>query len=653
LSGNIVSAGALSRLWPVLVGLIVLAGCGGGSSTSSTGSGTPAVTLSPTSLTFSSAVGVASAAQTVTITNSGTASLTFSSFTLSSTTFSETNTCGTGIAESGTCTISVTFTPTSTTTVTGTLTLTDNAGNSPQTVSLTGTGTSASLSPTSISFTGVAVGTSSAAQSVTLTNASNNALTITSIAATTGFSETNTCGSSLAANGTCSISVVFSPTASGTITGTLTVVDGAGTQTVSLTGTNSFANTAQVTVGFGPNGNTENPETNYYNNIYTTVTVCEPGTTTCQSINNVLVDTGSVGLRILASQLTSVSLKSITDTDGDALNECVEFGTLDYTWGPVAMATVQIGGETASQVPTASGGTANSGIPIQIISNTSSVPNGAECTQDGGSNENTVALLGSNGLLGIGNFPQDCVEGGTNYCTSSSSDELYIVCSNSSCAYASVPVQDQVWNPVAAFSSSDTNGLSLYLPAIPATGAANNAVTGTLTFGIGTESNNVIPSTANLYQLDEYGYFGSATFAGVTYTSASSYGSFLDSGSNGLFVSDYSTLSAALKTTVSDCTYDNADIYYYCPSSTLTVPLTVAGTNGTSTTVDLSIANALSLFSSGNSTFNNLGGESGGTGASTDSWDLGLPFFFGKTIFFGISGTTVGSVTSTDGYYAF
>jgi hypothetical protein len=79
----------------------------------------------------------------------------------------------------------------------------------------------------------------------------------------------------------------------------------------------------------------------------------------------------------------------------------------------------------------------------------------------------------------------------------------------------------------------------------------------------------------------------------------------------------------------------------------------VAGTNGTSATVDFSIANALNLFSSGNSTFNNLGGESGGTGASTDSWDLGLPFFFGKTIFFGISGTTVGSVTSTDGYYAF
>ena len=56
-------------------------------------------------------------------------------------------------------------------------------------------------------------------------------------------------------------------------------------------------------------------------------------------------------------------------------------------------------------------------------------------------------------------------------------------------------------------------------------------MTGTLTFGIGTESKNAIPSTANVYQLDEYGYFGSATFAGVTYTSANSYGSFLDSGS--------------------------------------------------------------------------------------------------------------------------
>ena len=91
---------------------------------------------------------------------------------------------------------------------------------------------------------------------------------------------------------------------------------------------------------------------------------------------------------------------------------------------------------------------------------------------------------------------------------------------------------------------------------------------------------------------------------------------------------------------MSDCTYDNTDIYYYCPSSTPTVPLTAAGTNGTSTTVYFSIANALNLFSSGNSTFNNLGGESGGT-ASTDYWDLLLPFFFGKTIFIGITGTSV------------
>lgn len=645
MSATIISAGIPSRLSAVLVGLVLLAGCNGGSSK------TPTVTLSATSLTFSSSLGVESDAQSVTVTNSGTATLTFSSFTVSGN-FSETNTCGTSLAAGESCTISVTFTPTSTSKVSGTLTIKDNTNGSPQTVTLTGTGTSVSVTPTTLAFSGAAVGTSSPPQSVTLNNVGTAKLTITSIAISGDFSQTNTCGSSLIPGGSCTISVAFTPQGSGPWTGILTIVDAVGTQTVALTGTNTGSNTAQVSVGFGPNGNTSNPETNYYNNIYTSVTVCEPGTTTCQTIDNVLVDTGSVGLRLLATQLTDVSLKSVT-IGGEVLNECLEFGSLDYTWGPVAMATVAIGGETASQVPTASGGTVNAGIPIQIISNTSSVPTGAECTQNNGSNVNTTALLGSNGILGIGNFAQDCVEGGTNYCTSDSTDELYITCSNSSCAYASVPVEDQVWNPVAAFSSSDTNGVQITLPSIAATGAANSSVAGTLTFGIGTQSNNAIPSTSNVYQLDEYGYFGSATFNNVSYTSSNSGGTFFDTGSNALYVSDATTLQSALGSGVSDCTYNNTDIDYYCPSSTLTVPLTVAGINGTSTTVDLSIANSLSLFSTGNSTFNNLGSESGGTGASTDTWDLGLPFFFGKTIFIGIAGTSVGGVTSTDGYYAF
>ena len=96
----------------------------------------------------------------------------------------------------------MTFTPTASGTRTAAVTLTDNATGSPQTVSLTGTGTApaASLSPTSLTFASQAVGATSAAQTVTLNNTGNAALSITSIALTganaSDFAQTNTCGSS-------------------------------------------------------------------------------------------------------------------------------------------------------------------------------------------------------------------------------------------------------------------------------------------------------------------------------------------------------------------------------------------------------------------------------------------------------------------------
>jgi hypothetical protein len=442
---------------------------------------------------------------------------------------------------------------------------------------------------------------------------------------------------------------------SGTLTGTLTIVDGAGTQTVALTGTNTVANTAQVTVSFGPNGNTENPETNYYNGIFTTVTVCPPGstsTTNCATIPNVLVDTGSVGLRVLSNLLvtptgSSVTLPTITDTNGDVLYECVEYGDLSYTYGPVGLATVQVGGETASQVPAASGGTANSGIPVQVITAGATAPSGAQCTLDGGPSDNTVSVLGANGYLGVGNFPQDCATATTNSCTSYETDELYFLCPSTGCEYVGVPLEDQVWNPVSAFSV-DNNGVSLQLPPIPAAGQAT--ATGTLTFGIGTETNNAIPSGATVYELDDYGSFGSATYNGVTYTSTNSGGSFIDSGSNALFVSDETTLGTT------DCLVSGADIGYYCPSSTLNLSLGLTGSNGTSTTVSLPIANALDLFSNTSfAAFNDLGGASciPTTGSpctsATDYWDIGLPFFFGRPIFVGISEGT----QYPNGYWAF
>ncbi len=322
------SFGALMRLLAVMVGLTVLVGCNGGSSSSSS-PGTPAVSLSASTLTFSGQfVGSTSAAQVVTVTNSGTATLNFSSITVSGQ-FGESNTC-TSVSAGGACTVNVTFSPTQTGALTGTLTLTDNASGSPQTVSLTGTGTSVSLIPSTLTFTGTPVGTPSSPQGVTLNN-TGSLIILVAISITTGsstFSEANNCGPSVAPSGTCTINVTFTPAATGTVNGTLTVtynylgVAGAGTNlTVALTGTSSGSNTVSVTVGFGPNGYS-NTADSYYNGIFTTVSVCEPGTTTCASVPNVLVDYGSTGLRVLSSAISSVTLPLINDGSGDNLYEC-------------------------------------------------------------------------------------------------------------------------------------------------------------------------------------------------------------------------------------------------------------------------------------------------------------------------------------------
>ncbi len=656
MSAKTLSTGSLSRLFAVLVGLAVLAGCSSGSSSSSTSTGTPAITLSPTTFTtFTSGVGVASAAQSITVTDPGTGALTFSGIA-TSTGFSQTNTCGTGISAGGSCAISVTFTPTAPGTVSGTLTITDNASGSPQTVSLSGTATGASVSPTSLTFSGVAVGTTSAPQPVTLTNNGTSALTSVSVSTSAPFAQTNNCPASLAASATCTINVTFTPTSTTGATGTLMITDSAGTQPVSLTGATSTSNTVAVTVGFGPNGQSGQ----YYDGIFVSATFCTPGTSTCVTVPNMLVDTGSVGVRVIASSLTGVTLPVINDGSGNDLNECTMYGDGSFNWGPIESATVQIGGETASQVP---GGTASSGIPIQIIS-TDAVPvavqDASQCVPSTTTpDEDTVALFGANGVIGIGVQPQDCVYGGVNDCASASQNDPYWLCSSTgNCQQAGVPVNDQAWNPVAAFSSADINGVVLTLPSIPVAGQATvpgPGQTATLTFGIGTESNNAVPSTAAFYELDQYGYFGSSTYNGVSYTSANSGGTFFDAGSNSYYVSDAATLGTSV------CT----DNDYYCPSSTLSIPLQVFGTNGTNTTLDLSIANAGTLFTANPSfaAFDDLAAPScvaatnAPCSASTDTWDLGLPIFFGKTIFFGIGGTTEGGATSgtmsTNGYYAF
>jgi len=226
---------------------------GGSSSNCSSGCGTVfsldlgqggggAVTLSHTALVFAKQViNTTSAAKKITVTNSGNVPVVFNNVAVSGDFAVSANTCIGTLAVGKKCKISVTFTPTQLGPFTGTLTITDDAANSPQTVALSGSGVlPVTLSPTSATYSKRTVGTTSPAKTFTLTNYQTVSLDNIAIGTTGDFAvSTTTCATSLAAKSKCTISVTFTPQATGTRTGQLSVSDSASNspQTSSLTGT--------------------------------------------------------------------------------------------------------------------------------------------------------------------------------------------------------------------------------------------------------------------------------------------------------------------------------------------------------------------------------------------------------------------------------
>jgi FG-GAP-like repeat/Abnormal spindle-like microcephaly-assoc'd, ASPM-SPD-2-Hydin/FG-GAP repeat len=205
----------------------------------------PAVTLSPSGLNFADQpAGTASTVKTVTLTNSGDATLSIASIVANGD-FAVANTCKSSLAPGLACVISVVFKPSASGTLTGTVTISDNAGNSPQSIALTGTGTSpaVTLTPNDLSFGPVLAGASVVATPVLLTNSGTAPLSISSIAFTGtdsgDFSQQNNCGSTVAAGTACTIDVTFKPTAGGSLSATLAVADNASgsPQTVGVSGT--------------------------------------------------------------------------------------------------------------------------------------------------------------------------------------------------------------------------------------------------------------------------------------------------------------------------------------------------------------------------------------------------------------------------------
>jgi|HubBroStandDraft_6_1064221.scaffolds.fasta_scaffold44815_2 hypothetical protein len=365
------------------------------------------------------------------------------------------------------------------------------------------------------------------------------------------------------------------------------------------TGTNpSVSNVQPISVNTGPSAAAP-LNSPYINGAFTSVTVCVPGSTTnCQTISGILVDTGSSGLRVLSSALT-ISLPQQTASDGSPIVECLPFIS-GITWGPVQTADMTIAGEEAKS------------LPIQVIgsSNFSTIPAG--CTSFGPP-EDDLATLGANGILGVGSFPQDCGSA----CTTSgaSNPGLYYSCPASGCAVTTESISSQVQNPVVLFAK-DNNGVIIELPAVS---GAETSVSGSLIFGIGTESNNGLGS-ATVYTIDPSTGNFTTVFNGTSYADAS----FIDSGSNALYFLDSNT------TGIPTCTDAS---FWYCPTATQNLSATNQGTNGASGSVNFVVANADTLTANlSTGVANGLAGPDPGT------FDWGLPFFYGRNVYTAIEG---------------
>lgn len=357
------------------------------------------------------------------------------------------------------------------------------------------------------------------------------------------------------------------------------------------------AGTNQMQVSVGTCG--------YINQPCVSVTLCQPGTSNCQTIPNILLDTGSYGLRLFKEKVT-LTLNPVTDGSGNPLAECMAYAGGNSQWGPVVRADVQLGSETAAN------------IPIEVIDPTfGNIPTSCKNTQA------TPGSLGFNGILGVGLFMQDC---GPN-CANSATNNVYFSCSGSTCTSTAAPLDSQVVNPVAKLPTSN-NGVMLHLPGVSDSGAPN--VQGVLYLGVATAQDNTPSGSVTVFPVDGGGNFHTV-LNGTTYSSA-----FIDSGSNVIFFP-----SSSLPTTC------NRAQGYYCPPTLQSFSATQAGSSGTpSQVVNFNIMNADAALDPNNPNyvFNNVGGPLG------NSFDWGLPFFLGRMVYVGLEGRS--SSLGTGPYWA-
>jgi hypothetical protein len=327
---------------------------------------------------------------------------------------------------------------------------------------------------------------------------------------------------------------------------------------------------------------------------------------------------------VLSASLLA-ALPPPTTSGGQPIFECAPFAD-GYSWGPLATANIEFTSDEKA-----------SSVPIQIIEDVNVPPVPADCVNAAGTDyaESTPATFGANGILGVGTLLQDC---------GADCAEETIPGSSGTCSDITMSVAGQLQNPVAVLAGTDNNGVAIALSAVSPTGAV--AASGTLYLGVGTESNNALGS-ATVFQVDTlYGQFLDTQYAGVDLP-----GSVLDMGSNGYF----------FNSGIVQCTSEDLS-GFYCPSSTLAEAAVIQGESsvtfegqtaieGVRTGAQLPIQFDIGNAESFNGSFAALP-EIGATG-SNGSFDWGLPFFYGKTLFVVFQGKSAVGSSQAGPYMAF
>lgn len=350
------------------------------------------------------------------------------------------------------------------------------------------------------------------------------------------------------------------------------------------------------------------------NALYVTVTICTPGSAmACQAIDHVQVDTGSYGLSIFASELGANVTPTPLSVSNGTLRECQQYAD-GYSWGSMVGVDVTIGQRTLPS------------LPMNLISDPAAGAAPGSCSTGAGTAIDTVAALGANGVIGIGYFLQDCGQ----FCVDNTFAGQYYACPPSGCVPTAVPVNQQLQNPIGALSA-DNNGAVIALPTAIADGQAT--LSGTLYFGIGTESNNAV-GTAQFLTVESGSSPTQPPATLVTMFNGSTLnGSVIDSGSNAYFFDD-----PAL-TVCTDLTG------FYCSAASLSA--TLQGVNGVTATVNFNVGDADTILSTATplAVFPTLAGQNSSLNNSIPGFDWGLPFFYGRSVYVLFEDGTAGSTT--------